>query len=95
MNGRNKVLLIDVDGTLTNEVCYTSSECLEATPKRDVIDWVNEYYQTNFIVIYTARRDTLYDATIEWLAKNGVKYHAVKFEKTPGTIVDLDAINKL
>jgi uncharacterized HAD superfamily protein len=89
------ILLIDVDGTLTNEVCYTPEECEKATPKMDAIDKVNERFRNDFIIIYTARRNDLYIATIDWLNKYGVKYHAVKFEKTPGVIFDLDAINKI
>lgn len=90
-----QIYLIDVDKTLTNETCWTEEECLIATPNMGVISWVNEKYKDNFIVIYTARRSHLYQATIKWLSDNGINYHAVKFDKTPGVIVDLDAINNI
>ena len=88
-----EVLLIDVDGTLTKETCWTDYECISATPDQEAIDWVNKMYESNFIVIYTARRNCLYIPTLRWLERHGVKYHSVKFEKVPGKIVDRDAIN--
>jgi len=77
------IIAVDVDGTLCNEICWTILDCKNATPKIDVINKINELYQSSFIVIHTARRNDLYEITIEWLEKNNVKYHAVKFEKMP------------
>lgn len=95
MEHKPEILLVDVDGTLTKETCYTADECLNATPNKDMIEWSNKQYEYHFIIIYTARRHALYHPTMDWLNKHGVKYHAVQFEKTPGKIVDLDAINKI
>lgn len=95
MKHEPKIYLIDIDRTLTNEVCFTPEECLKATPNEEVIEWVNEKYNSDFIIIYTARRRALYHATRTWLDKYNVKFHAFKDEKTPGVIVDLDAINSL
>lgn len=95
MKHEPKIYLIDIDGTLTNEVCFHHEECVNATPNQKMIDWVNDKYKTDFIIIYTARRNDLYQPTIDWLAKYGVKYHATQFQKTPGVIVDLDSINKV
>jgi len=90
-----KIYLIDIDGTLTKEVCFTPEECLSATPNLSVIKWVRNKFESDFIIIYTARRKALYDATMQWLEINGVPFHAYKDQKTPGVIVDLDAINEL
>lgn len=89
------IYLIDIDNTLTKEVCWSEEECVNATPNFKSIEWVNEKYKTDFIVIYTARKDHLYESTMKWLRNNGVMFHAVQFNKTPGIIVDLDSINKL
>ena len=90
-----KVYCVDVDGTLTTDTCWTNGECLNATANQEMIAKVNGLYEKNFIIIHTARRHSLYQATINWLNWNDVKYHAVSFEKTPGIPVDLDAINEI
>ena len=60
------------------------------------IDWVNERFEEDFIVICTARRHKLYMATMKWLEKNCVHFHATSFQsKPPGTIVDKNAINNI
>jgi hypothetical protein len=78
---RPKVIAVDCDGFLTNETCWDEEDVLNATPKQVIIDKVNEAFKGNFIVIYTARRHELYDATVKWLDRNGVRYHALKMEK--------------
>lgn len=86
---------IDVDDHLCEEVCWTEEECLNATPVQEWIDWVNKKYETDYIVICTARRHSLYLPTIKWLEKHGVHYHNTCFSsKPPGTIVDRRAINQ-
>jgi len=77
-----KIYLIDVDKTLCKEVCFTSEECLKATPIKEAIDKVNSIM--GFIIIYTARTDKLMEATIKWLKKVGVSYHAISNIKIPG-----------
>ena len=96
-----KRLGVDVDGTLTNESCFTVEEVLNATPRLDVIEKVNKLYTWNFIVIYTARREDLANATKEWLNKHGVKYHAYSDKKIPlddlidDHVTHVDDIDKL
>ena len=84
------ILCVDVDETLTKEVCWTPDECENAEPRQDVIDRVNEVAETAFIVIYTARRDHLIPATLKWLRKNGVTFHAISNNKCPSDIGYLD-----
>ena len=74
---------IDFDETLCEEVCYTPEEVLKATPRREFIEKVNKLYDQNFIVIYTARRHKLIPASLDWLDRNGVKYHAISNKKIP------------
>lgn len=78
-----KVIAIDVDGTLCKETCWTPHECLKAKPILQNINKVNNWYNSNFIVIHTARRGYLYEATVEWLKTNGVMFHSVTMDKMP------------
>jgi len=88
------IYAIDIDNTLCVETCWTAEDCLNATPMKAEIDKVNELYNKHFIVIYTARKHHLYEATIRWLEKHGVKYSAIRMEKMPCDFYfDLDAIN--
>ena len=75
------VFAVDMDGTLCTGEAYTPEECLKAIPREDVIKKVNKLYQTKFIVIWTARRDNLIQATLEWLRRNGVMFHAISNNK--------------
>lgn len=85
-----------MDETLCEEVCFTEIEVANATPIQAVIDKVNELHKSNFIVIYTARRDFLLEETKRWLERYGVKYHAISNIKIPLDVyIDTGAINPL
>jgi hypothetical protein len=77
------VRAIDIDGTLTNSVCWTEEEMEVAEPNQAVIDIVNGWAKESFIVIYTARRDCFYQVTVNWLRKNGVIFHSISMGKMP------------
>lgn len=77
-----KVIAIDCDGTLTQEICWTEEECLNATPRTEVIEKVRDIFMTHYIVISTARRVELATATIKWLYKHDVPFNAIDFRKT-------------
>jgi DNA invertase Pin-like site-specific DNA recombinase len=78
-----QVIAVDCDGTLSRGVCWTVKEVKEAKPRVGIIRQVNRLYLTNFIVIYTARRDHLLVETLKWLRKNGVSFHAISNNKIP------------
>jgi uncharacterized HAD superfamily protein len=91
---KKKVIGVDVDGCLTEETCWTEGEMQNATPRLDVIEAVNKMAKQNFIVIHTARRECFYQATVEWLKKHNVTYHAVSMGKLPCDLyIDDRAIN--
>ena len=93
---RPKVYSCDLDNTLSIGSAWTCDECETLEPRQDAIDKINELYEHNFIVIHTARRHGLYGSTIKWLERNGVRYHALRFEKMPCDIIfDLDAVNRV
>lgn len=79
-----EIILVDVDRTLCEEVCFNNNQVKKATPIKKNIEKVNYLHDKNFIVIYTARRTHLIEDTIEWLRENGVKYHAISNVKIPG-----------
>ena len=81
-----KVLVVDVDGTLTEEICWTEEECQNATPNQKMIDKLRELYFQYYIVIGTARRVELATATIKWLYKHDVPFNAIDFRKTAGDL---------
>lgn len=75
---------IDLDNTLCEGNHWdTPEECLEAVPLLDRIADVNKFYKDDFVIIYTARQNFLISATLDWLDKHGVKYHAVANRKVP------------
>jgi len=77
-----KIIGIDVDGTLTENACWTEEECQNATPRTKVIEKVREISAQYYIVISTARRVELATATIKWLYKHDVPFNAIDFRKT-------------
>lgn len=80
------IVCVDVDDTLTDEVCFTPEECLDATPNPKIIEFVNRVYKRAFVVIYTARINELIPATLSWLDANNVNYHAFSNKKIPASI---------
>lgn len=88
MNLRDKlkVILVDLDGVLCNGESFTEKQCQNAKPNNKIIGKINELYKVNFIVIYTARRDHLIPATLRWLRRNGVYFHAFSNNKTSADI---------
>ena len=90
-----RVIGIDCDGVLCTGEAWTPEDVINAEPKLEVIAKVNELYETRFIVIYTARRDHLIPATIQWLRKNGVHYHAISNRKIPLDILIDDKVTNV
>lgn len=83
MKAYGEIFCIDLDGTLTQDSCWTPEQVLHARPVQAMVDKVNELAQFHFIVIYTARRDALIEATLAWLRKIGLRYHAISNLKIP------------
>jgi hypothetical protein len=80
----------DLDNTLCVGKSWRrgmESEALNAEPITKMINKVNKLYESDFIIIYTARQNWLMSATFEWLDRNNVKYHAVMNKKCPVDIL--------
>lgn len=91
-NYERQVVAVDLDRTLTKEVCWNEESMKNASPDQKAIEKVNKLYETGFIIIYTGRRRDRANVTLEWLEKNRVRYHAIRFDKMPFDMyIDNDA----
>lgn len=63
--------MVDLDGCLCEEVCWTPEGCLNATPT-PIVELVKKLNRTNMVVVYTARQNHLMSETHEWLEKQGI-----------------------
>lgn len=82
------LILCDIDNTLTLDTAWSEEECLHCKPNQPLINWINKkYMECCTIIIYSARREDLIEATKYWLKKNKVYYHALRLNKTPCTIM--------
>lgn len=96
--GMKGTVFVDIDGTvadLTHRRVYVRSKpknwpaferaIPQDTPIQWVIDAVNRLYDAGWtVVMMSGRSEKSKNVTVEWLAKHGVKYHAIymrrKFE---------------
>lgn len=78
---RGKIIAVDIDGTLTDSICFNISDIRKSKPIKDMIDLMKKLYLENFIVIYTARREHLIEETIRWLNINEIPFHAISLKK--------------
>jgi len=89
-----RIILVDLDGTLTHDICWTPKDCLNARPNKKAIDKIWECFKGDFLVIYTARKDKLIPATLRWLRESNVYFNAISNIKAPADIyIDDKCIN--
>lgn len=88
VKNRGQVLLWDMDNTLCKGISWTPEDCLRAEPNLENIEKVNALSKNHFIIIYTARRDENIPATLEWLRRNNIRFHAISNTKIGGLYVD-------
>lgn len=78
-------IIFDLDGTICDEM-RQFSRCL-AQPKKGAIETVNALYEAGHtIIIYSARTWVEYEMTVDWLQKNGIKYHQLFMGKPIGDV---------
>jgi len=87
-----QILNWDMDATLCQGVAWTIEDVSLVEPKKENISKLNEQSKRHYIIIHTARRDELIPATLEWLRRNNVRYHAISNQKSPGLYIDEDAV---
>lgn len=75
---KDKLVCMDLDGTLCIGDCWTEEDCLIAKPIQEAIDKNNEMYISGaHILIYTARPEWFRNETEYWLRKHKVRFHAI------------------
>lgn len=73
-------IAVDLDGTLNYATNADNWE--KAKPITEHIDIVNRLTADgHHVIIHTARPWYLYESTLEWLIRNGVKFHSLVMGK--------------
>ncbi|MDL1913824.1 MAG: phosphoheptose isomerase [Bergeyella sp.] len=81
-----KNYLIDIDGTITEDVPNEEPERMSACePFPDALETINRWYaEGHQICFFTSRTEDLKQLTVDWLDKHGFNYHSVLFGKPRG-----------
>jgi uncharacterized HAD superfamily protein len=81
-----KNYLIDIDGTITQDVPNENPELMETcTPLPGSVEQINKWYdEGHTICFFTSRTDEHKEVTEKWLEKYGYKYHQLLLNKPRG-----------
>jgi len=81
-----KNYLIDIDGTITDDVPNEEPERMSTCePYPDALDILNKWYdQGHIITFFTSRTEAHREITETWLKKHGFKYHGLLVGKPRG-----------
>ena len=81
-----KNYLIDIDGTVTEDVPNEESERMATClPYEGSVDMINTWYNDGHIItFFTSRTDEHEIVTKQWLDKHGFKYHNLLLNKPRG-----------
>jgi len=79
----NKVFLIDIDGTICDDIPNEDSHLYPlAKPFPDALRIINKWYnEGDIITFFTARESKDREVTEKWLEKNGFNYHGLVMDK--------------
>lgn len=81
-----KNYLIDIDGTITDDVPNEEPErMVTCEPYPDALEILNKWYDEGHIItFFTSRTDEHCQVTEDWLKKHGFKYHGLLLNKPRG-----------
>ncbi len=81
-----KNYLIDIDGTITEDVPNEEPERMATCePFADALEIINKWYdQGHIITFFTSRTEEHRDVTEGWLRKHGFRYHGLLVGKPRG-----------
>ena len=81
-----KNYLIDIDGTITDDVPNEEPERMVTSKLYpDALDTINNWYDKGHIIcFFTARIESHREVTEKWLKDNGFKYHSLLMGKPRG-----------
>ncbi len=84
--GEIKNYLIDIDGTITDDVPNEEPERMATCePFPDALATLNKWYDEGHIIcFFTSRTETHREVTETWLKKHGFKYHSLLVGKPRG-----------
>ena len=86
LSTKTKNYLIDIDGTITDDVPNEEPERMSTClPYEGSVDTINTWYdQGHIITFFTSRTDEHEIVTKQWLDKHGFKYHNLLLNKPRG-----------
>ena len=86
LSKETKNYLIDIDGTITDDVPNEEPERMATClPYEGAVNIINTWYsQGHIITFFTSRTDEHELVTKEWLEKHGFKYHNLLLNKPRG-----------
>ena len=86
LNEHVKNMLIDIDGTITEDVPNEEPErMVTCVPFPDALETCNKWYDEGHIItFFTSRTEDLREVTTNWLNDNGFKYHGILMNKPRG-----------
>ncbi|NNC83669.1 MAG: phosphoheptose isomerase [Flavobacteriales bacterium] len=81
-----KNFLIDIDGTITDDIPNEEPErMVTCEPYEDALETLNRWYdQGHIITFFTSRTEEHREITEEWLDRHGFKYHGLLVGKPRG-----------
>lgn len=81
-----KNYLIDIDGTITDDVPNEEPErMVTCEPYLDALEMLNKWYEEGHIItFFTSRTEEHREMTEVWLQKHGFKYHGLLMNKPRG-----------
>ena len=81
-----KNYLIDIDGTITEDVPNEEPERMATCePFPDALETMKQWYEEGHILtFFTSRTEDHREVTESWLAKHGIKYHGLLMGKPRG-----------
>ena len=86
LSENTKNYLIDIDGTITDDVPNEEPERMfTCLPYEGAVETINSWYdQGHIITFFTSRTDEHEVVTKQWLDKHGFKYHNLLLNKPRG-----------
>ena len=81
-----KNFLIDIDGTVTEDVPNEEpGRMATVLPFPDALEVLNRWYEEGHVItFFTSRTEDLREVTEEWLDRHGFKYHGLLMGKPRG-----------
>jgi hypothetical protein len=86
MSAERKNFLIDIDGTICDDVPNEQPDrMVTAVPFDDALQTINKWFDEGHIIyFFSSRTESLREITETWLRKHGFKYHGVVLGKPRG-----------